>query len=53
MHTVTGVVPTHRAERHAKQLTSHGAARGPVTEEDGATVQRWSSGQVLRLTRRP
>ncbi|MDX6324396.1 MAG: uncharacterized protein QOK15_750 [Nocardioidaceae bacterium] len=50
MQTMTGLMATDRPERYAKQLTSHWAARGPVTEEGGATVQRWTSGQVLRLT---
>jgi hypothetical protein len=50
MQTMTGLMATDRPERYAKQLTSHWEARGPVTDEDGATVQRWTSGQVLRLT---
>jgi hypothetical protein len=48
--TVTGTMATDRPERYAKQLVSHWSKRGPVTEEDGATVQRWETGQVLRLT---
>ena len=40
---------TDRPERYAKQLVSHWAKRGPVTEEDGATVQRWETGQVIVL----
>ena len=40
---------TDRPERYAKQLVSHWSKRGPVTEEDGATVQRWESGQVITL----
>jgi hypothetical protein len=34
--------------RYAKQLV-HWAARGPVTEEEGATVVRWETGQVITL----
>ena len=49
MTTVHGTMATDRPERYAKQLTSHWSARGPVTEEDGATVQRWTSGQVIVL----
>jgi hypothetical protein len=40
---------TDRPERYAKQLTSHWSDRGPVTEEDGAVVQRWDTGHVLVL----
>ncbi|MCW2844472.1 MAG: hypothetical protein JWN22_2388 [Nocardioides sp.] len=50
MPTVNGTMATDRPERYAKQLVSHWSKRGPVTEEDGATVQRWETGQVLRLT---
>lgn len=49
MSTITGTMATDRPERYAKQLTSHWAARGPVTEEDGALVQRWEGGQVIVL----
>ena len=49
MTTVIGTMKTDRPERYAKQLVSHWAKRGPVTEEDGVTVQRWETGQVLRL----
>ena len=49
MTTVSGTMKTDRPERYAKQLVSHWAKRGPVTEEDGVTVQRWETGQVLRL----
>ena len=38
MTTITGTMATDRPERYAKQLASHWAKRGPVTEEDGATV---------------
>ena len=47
MSTVKGTMATDRPERYAKQLVSHWAKRGPVTIEDGATVQRWESGQVI------
>jgi hypothetical protein len=49
MLTVHGSMATDRAERYAKQLTSHWSERGPVTEEGGAVVQRWTTGQVLVL----
>ncbi len=49
MPTARGRMSTDRPERYAKQLTSHWSARGPVTEVDGALVQRWESGQVLVL----
>jgi hypothetical protein len=49
MTTVTGTMVTQRPERYAKQLVSHWAERGPVTTEDGATVQRWDTGQVIVL----
>lgn len=52
MPTVTGTMATDRPERYAKQLVSHWSKRGPVTTEGGATVQRWETGQVLRLTPR-
>ncbi|MBB6628249.1 DUF2218 domain-containing protein [Nocardioides sp. KIGAM211] len=49
MTTVSGTMATDRPERYAKQLVSHWSKRGPVSEEDGATVQRWDTGQVLVL----
>jgi hypothetical protein len=49
MTTVHGTMATERPERYAKQLTSHWSERGPVTDEDGAVVQRWGTGQVLVL----
>jgi hypothetical protein len=49
MTTVNGTMETERPERYAKQLVSHWAERGPVTTEDGATVQRWDTGQVIVL----
>jgi hypothetical protein len=50
MTTVNGTMVTDRPERYAKQLVSHWEARGPVSTEHGATVQRWNTGQVLVLT---
>jgi len=47
MQTRTGAMATDRPERYAKQLASHWAKRGPATEEDGATVLRWETGQVI------
>ena len=49
MKTVTGSMATDRPARYAKQLASHWSKRGPVTDEDGATVMRWESGQVIVL----
>lgn len=49
MTTVNGTMRTDRPERYAKQLVSHWKERGPVSDEDGATVQRWQTGQVLVL----
>ena len=48
--TRTGTMATDRPERYAKQLLRHWSERGPVTEEGGASVQRWADGQVIRLT---
>jgi hypothetical protein len=49
VNTFIGTMATTRPERYAKQLFSHWAARGPVSEEGGALVQRWEDGQVIRL----
>jgi uncharacterized protein len=49
MTRIIGSMATDRPERYAKQLVSHWAKRGPVTEEDGATVQRWDNGNVIVL----
>ena len=49
MKTVTGSMATDRPGRYAKQLASHWSKRGPATEEDGATVMRWETGQVIVL----
>jgi uncharacterized protein len=49
MPSITGSMPTERPERYAKQLVSHWEKRGPATEEGGATVQRWETGQTIVL----
>lgn len=49
MPTVHGTMTTDRPERYAEQLVRHWAERGPVTTEEGATVQRWDTGQVVVL----
>jgi uncharacterized protein len=49
VQTVNGTMATDRPERYAKQLVGHWSERGPVTDEDGATVQRWANGQVIVL----
>jgi uncharacterized protein len=49
MTTVNGTMKSDQPERYAEQLVSHWSDRGPVTSEDGATVQRWTTGQVLVL----
>ncbi len=49
MQTRTGSMATDRPERYAKQLTSHWSKRGRSSEEDGATVMRWGTGQVIVL----
>jgi len=45
----TGTMATDRPERYAKQLLSHWAQRGTVTEEHGSSVMRWTTGQVIEL----
>ena len=49
MPSVHGVMSTDRPERYAKQLVKHWSARGPVSDEDGALVQRWTDGRVITL----
>jgi len=49
MTTVSGTMATDRPESYDRQLVSHWSERGPVSEEDGATVQRWGTGQVIVL----
>jgi len=47
--SVHGVMSTDRPERYARQLLKHWSARGPVSDEDGTLVQRWTDGQVISL----
>jgi hypothetical protein len=49
MQAMTGTMVTDRPERYARQLASHWARRGPAADEDGATVLRWETGQVIVL----
>lgn len=49
MHTRTGAMATGRPERYAKQLASHWAGRSESTDEEGATVLRWATGQVITM----
>jgi hypothetical protein len=49
MNTRHGTMRTDRAERYAKQLAGHWARKGSAGEEDGATVIRFESGQVVVL----
>jgi hypothetical protein len=52
MDTLTGLMPTDRPERYAKQLLSHWSERGTQSEEGGASRLDWHDGQVLVLTPR-
>jgi hypothetical protein len=49
MPTKSGSMATDRPARYAKQLFGHWSERGPVTEEDGATVQHWKDGRTITL----
>ncbi len=49
MTTVTGTMRTDKPQRYARQLFSHWANRGTVTQVDGESVQHWMTGQVIRL----
>lgn len=49
MQTIIGSMTTDRPGRYAKQLASHWAKRGPVADEDGVTVMRWDTGQVISM----
>lgn len=49
MQTITGSMTTERPERYARQLTSHWSARGTTEDVEGASVMRWTSGQVIEL----
>ena len=46
MQIVTGSMAAERPGRYAKQLASHWATRGPVTQEDRATVLRHCLGAL-------
>lgn len=49
MLTRYGTMATERPERYAKQLAGHWARKGSSGVEDGATVIRFDSGQVVEL----
>ena len=49
MQTRHGTMATDRPERYAKQLAGHWARKGSTGVEDGATVIRFESGQVVRM----
>lgn len=49
MLTRHGTMPTDRPERYAKQLAGHWARKGSAGEEDGVTVIRFDTGQVVEL----
>ena len=53
MQTRHGTMPTDRPERYAKQLAGHWARKGSAGEEDGATVIRFDTGQVVELRAEP
>lgn len=48
-----GSMTTERPERYAKQLAGHWARKGSAGEEDGATVIRFDTGQVVVLRAEP
>ena len=48
-----GSMTTDRPERYAKQLAGHWARKGSAGEEDGATVIRFETGQVVVLRAEP
>ncbi len=50
MQTRNGTMTTDRPARYAKQLAGHWARKGSAGEEDGATVIRFDTGQVVVLT---
>lgn len=50
MLTRHGTMATQRPERYAKQLAGHWARKGSAHEEDGATVIRLETGQVVELS---
>jgi len=49
MQTRHGTMATDRPELYAKQLAGHWARKGSAGEEDGATVIRFETGQVVRM----
>lgn len=49
MQTRHGTMLTDRPERYAKQLAGHWARKGSAGEEEGATVIRFDTGQVVEL----
>jgi len=49
MQTRHGTMATDRPERYAKQLAGHWARKGSAYREDGATVIRFETGQVVRM----
>jgi beta-glucosidase len=49
MQTRHGTMATERPERYAKQLAAHWARKGSAGEEDGATVIRFETGQVVKM----
>ena len=53
MQTRHGTMTTDRPERYAKQLAGHWARKGSAGEEDGATVIRFETGQVVELRAEP
>jgi hypothetical protein len=53
MDTRYGTMATERPERYAKQLAAHWARKGSSGQEDGATVIRFDTGQVVVLRAAP
>ncbi len=53
MPTRHGTMKTDRPERYAKQLAGHWARKGSAGEEDGVTVIRFETGQVVALRAEP
>ncbi len=53
MQTRHGTMATDRPERYAKQLAGHWARKGSAGEEDGSTVIRFETGQVVELRPEP
>ncbi len=53
MPTRHGTMTTERPERYAKQLAGHWARKGSTGQEDGATVIRFETGQVVVMRAEP